>query len=143
MTRRFVLLLLLLATLTVGGFVVALVVTVFLACGLSGCGGFGPSFSPKQTQAGLLVCGLTLLPLVLLALRNRRLAWRVTASATVVVIGAVTAMSLLDLGANGCPQGQSRAVVSHDGFSPGTATCSGDRNALRANRAKPLRRRFG
>ena len=139
------LLLLLLATLTVGGFVVALVVTGFLACGLSGCGGggFGPSFSPKQAQAGLLVCGLTLLPLVRLALRNRPLAWRATAGATAVIVGAVTAMSLLDLGANGCPQGQSRAVVSEDGFSPGTATCSGDRNALRANGAKPLRRRFG
>lgn len=135
MTRRFMLLLLLLATLTVGGFVVALVVTGFLACGLSGRGGggFGPSFSPKQAQAGLLVCGLTLLPLVLLALRNRPLAWRATAGATVVIVGAVTAMSLLNLGANGCPQGQSRAVVSEDGFSPGTATCSGDRNALRAS----------
>ena len=136
MTRRFWLFLIVVATLTVGAFVVALGITGFLACGLSGCsgGGFGPSFSPKQAQAGLLVCGLTLLPLVVMALRNRPLAWRAAAGATAVIVGAVTAMSLLDLGVNGCPQGQSRAVVSEDGFSPGTATCSGDRDALSAGR---------
>lgn len=136
MTRRFLLLLLLVATLTVGAFVVAVVVTGFVACGISGCsgGGFGPSFSPTEAQAGVLVCGLTLLPLVLLALHRRPLAWRAAAGAAAVVVGSVTAMYLLDLGANGCPPGQSRTVVSEDGFSPGTATCSGDRDAVGASR---------
>lgn len=132
MTPRLLPLLPLSAALTLGVFVVAAGITGFLACGISGCsgGGFGPSFSPTQAQAGLLVCGLTLLPVVLLALHGRPRAWRAAAGAVAVIVGSVTAMSLLDLGVNGCPQGQSRAVVSENGFSPGSTTCSGDRTAV-------------
>ena len=136
MTRRPLLLLVPVAVLTAAAFLVAVVVTGFLACGLSGCGGggFGPSFSPPEAPGGLLVCGATLLPLVLLALRSRPVGVRAAAGVAAVVLGSVTAMSLLDFGPHGCPLGQSRAVVSDEGFSPGTPTCSGDRHAVGASR---------
>ena len=53
------------------------VVTSFVACGISGCGGggFGPAFSPGETQVGLLVSGLVLVPLALLLVRGCRPGW--------------------------------------------------------------------
>lgn len=119
---------------SIGVIEVVLVLVVLPLCQHLTVARVAGALSTERLLTCLRTCGLTLLPLVLLALRNRPLAWRAAAGATAVIVGAVTAMSLLDLGVNGCPQGQTRAVVSDDGFSPGTATCSGDRDALRASR---------
>jgi hypothetical protein len=48
----------------------------------------------------------------------------------VVAAGAVLAMAVLGLGPHGCPLGQSRATAGPDAWSPGSATCSADRDAL-------------
>ncbi len=135
MTRPRLLVLLLVALpLTVVALGIVLVVTGFLACGISGCsgGGFGPSFAPVQAQVGLLFAGLTLLPLTLLGLHGQRRSFQAAGAAVAVVAGALLAMVVLGLGPNGCPVGQSRAVASDEGFSPGSATCSADRDAVPA-----------
>ena len=119
-----------LVTVLVFGTVV--VVTGFVACGISGCsgGGFGPSFAPSQAQVGLMVAGLTLLPLALLGLRGRSRRYRLAGTAGVVAAGSVLAMIVLGLGPNGCPWGQSRATGGTGAFSPGALTCSADRDAV-------------
>ncbi len=131
MTRRRLLLLFLLLPLTLAAYGVVLFVTSFMACGISGCsgGGFGPSYSPQETQVGLAVGGLVLLPVVLLALRGRPLLVRTAGGATAVIAGVVLAMALLELGPDGCPRGEDRATAGPAAFVPGAATCSGDRDA--------------
>ncbi len=143
--HRSVLLLLSATVLTLAIYLVLLFGTGFVACGISGCsgGGFGPSYSPPQAQVGLLVCGLSLLPLAALVLQG----WRrqrpdrvrpgavtvgvvIVGAGLVVAAGTVLAMSLLQLGPNGCPLGQSRATAGPAAFSPGSATCSVDGHAL-------------
>lgn len=128
--RLFVVLATVLATVLVFGVVV--VVTGFLACGISGCsgGGFGPSFEPFQAQVGLLVAGLCLAPLALLSLRRRRRTYQVAGAAAVVAAGSVLAMIVLGLGPNGCPWGQARATAGDGAFSPGSLTCSADPDAV-------------
>lgn len=116
----------------------AVIVTAFLACGVSGCsgGGFGPAFSPTEAQIGVLVAGLCLLPLAAAlahrALRGRRhqLMGTVVAGWAAVVVGSVLAMLLSGIGPGGCPTGQSRATVGGDGSSAGDLTCSGDEDAV-------------
>ncbi len=135
-TRRSLLLLLLAVPLTVVAYDIALVVTGFVACGISGCGGggFGPSYQPVQAQVGLFVAGLCWLPLALMVLHRRLHRHRAAGGAAAVVAGALLAMAVLGLSPNGCPQGQSRATAGDAAFSPGSPTCSGDRNALRPPR---------
>jgi len=121
------------ALLTVVAYGLALAVTGFLACGVSGCsgGGFGPAFSPGQAQVGLLVSGLVLVPLVVRLLRRHGRLVRLGAGVGTVVLGALLAMALLDLGPDGCPSRQERATAGPEAFEPGSATCSGDRHAVR------------
>lgn len=121
-----------LVLLTPLAFVVMLVVTAFVACGISGCGGggFGPSFSPRQAQVSLLACGATLLPLVLWLMRGRPLHQTVPAAVAVVAAGALLAVSLTGIGPNGCPVGQSQARGGPTAFSPDALTCSADRDAV-------------
>ena len=132
MTRRRTLALLLGVPLTVAAYGVVLLITAFVACGISGCsgGGFGPSFSPVETQIGLAVAGLVLLPLVVLSLPGWPRLARAAAGAAAVLGGSVLAMVLLDLGPHGCPADQARATVRADAYDAGAATCSGDRAAL-------------
>ena len=122
-----------LATAVVFGAVV--VVTGFLACGISGCGGggFGPAFAPGQAQVGMLVAGVSLAPLALRLLRNRRRILQGVAAGVTIAAGAALAMVVLGLGPNGCPWGQSQARAGSDAFEPGALTCSGDRNAVPSN----------
>ena len=122
-----------LATVVMFGAVV--VVTGFLACGISGCGGggFGPAFAPGQAQVGMLVAGVSLVPLTWHLLRGRRRLVHGGAAAIAVVAGAALAMVVLGLGPNGCPWGQSRATAASDAFEPGSLTCSDDRNAVPRN----------
>lgn len=131
MTRRRPLVLLLAVLLTAVAYQVVFFVTALLACGVSGCGGggYGPAYSPVEAQVGLVATGLCLLPLALLVLRRRRPRHRAAGGVAAVVAGALLAMTVLGLSFNGCPPGQSRAV---DGgaISPGSTTCSGDRDAL-------------
>ena len=91
-----------------------LVVTGFLACGISGCsgGGFGPSYAPRQARTGLLVAGLVLVPLALLLLRGRSARHRALGATAAVAGGSLLAALLLRLGPDGCPWG--RAAVSSD-----------------------------
>jgi len=119
------------AVLTAAVFGVVVLITGFLACGVSGCsgGGFGPSFAPAQAQVGLVAAGLSLVPLALVCLSGRRL-WRLVGGPAAFVGGAVLAMVLLDLGPDGCPTGQSRAEAGAGAFAPGSSTCSGDPDAL-------------
>ena len=120
------------AVVTGAAYAVVLLVTGFVACGISGCsgGGFGPAFAPRQAQIGLLVAGLVLLPLTRLVLRRLPAARQAAAAAGVVAAGSFLAMLLLGLGPNGCPWGQTQAVTGADGFDPGAATCSSDDDAL-------------
>ena len=133
MTRRHLLLLLLLAVpLTVVAYAVVLIVTAFVACGISGCGGggFGPSFNPVQTQVGLVTAGYVLLPVTPLALHGWPRVARAAGGAAAVLAGGLLAMVLLDLGPHGCPADQTRATAGPEAFEPGKATCSGDDDAL-------------
>ncbi|SEP97182.1 hypothetical protein [Microlunatus flavus] len=118
--------------LTLGASGMALLVTGFLACGVSSCtgGGFGPVYSPVEAQVGLLVAGLVPLPLTLWLLRRQAVSTRVLAGAGAVVLGAGLAMAVLGLGPNGCPSGQSRATAGPEAVDPGSATCSRDPDAL-------------
>jgi len=111
----------------------AIVITGLVACGVSGCrgGGYGPVFAPVQAQVGLLVVGITLVPLALLLLRGRSLVSRAVAVAGAIAVGSGLAMVVLGLGPNGCPWGQAQATTGTEGFAPGALTCSGDRNAVR------------
>ena len=113
-------------------FVGTLLVTGFLACGVSSCsgGGFGPVYAPVQAQVGLLVAGLTLLPLVLWLLRRSPRPVQAGVGLAAVLVGAVVAMVLLDLGPNGCPGGQTRATAGPEAVEPGSATCSRDPDAV-------------
>lgn len=118
---------------TVVVFGAVVLVTGFLACGVSGCSGagFGPSFSPVAAQAGLLLAGLSLVPFTLVCVSGRSSRWwPVVAAALAVAGGSLVAMLLLGLGADGCPAGRSRATASSEAFSPGSPTCSGDPEAL-------------
>ena len=117
---------------TLALYAMALVATGFLACGVSGCsgGGFGPAFSPTEAQVGLVVSGLVLVPLVVWLLRGHGLLVRLGAGVGTVVLGVLLAMALLDLGPDGCPFRQERATAGPEAFEPGSATCSGDRDAL-------------
>lgn len=125
-TRR-LLLLALLGAATVVGYGVMLVVTAFLACGISGCGGggFGRSFSPGPTQVALLLCGGCFLPFVLVVLRRQPRWIRLGGGLAVVGAGALLTMAMLDLAPSGCPVGQDRTTTSTS-TSTGEATCSGD-----------------
>lgn len=113
-------------------FFAAVRVTGLVACGVSGCGGggFGPVYAPGAAQVGLLVTGLTLLPLTLWVLRRRPRLVRALAAVAAVVLGAGLAMLLLNLGPDGCPQGQARATAGPEAFDPGSSTCSGDPDAV-------------
>jgi hypothetical protein len=118
--------------LTVALFAAAALATGFVACGVSGCGGggFGPAYAPVRAQLGLLVTGLTLLPLALWALRRRGRLARTLAAVAAVVFGTTLSMLLLGLGPNGCPLGQTRATTGPEGFDPGSSTCSADPDAV-------------
>ncbi len=120
------------ALVTVLAYGAVVVVTAFVSCGISGCsgGGFGPAFSPGETQVGLLVSGLVPVPLVLLLLRGRRPAVRAGAGLAAVVAGAVLTMAVTGLGPHGCPLDRSRTVRGPSAYKPGSATCSGDRHAI-------------
>ena len=133
--RRLMLGYLVLVPVTAAAFLTVLVVTSFLACGISGCGGggFGPSFSPVEAQVGLLACGVTLLPLTVLMLRGRPRAALALAGTAVVLSGAFLAMAVLDLGPDGCPADQERAVAGAQAWAPGAPTCSADRHAVPAS----------
>ena len=124
-TRRAVLLAVS-AVLTLVVYGLALMVTAFVACGISGCsgGGFGPSFAPRQAQVGLLVAALVPLPLALVLLSAVAPPRRATGALLAVAAAGLLAMLLLDLGPHGCPLAQSRAVDS-----AGEATCSSDHDA--------------
>ena len=121
------------ALLTVAAYGLALAVTGFLACGVSGCGGggFGPAFSPTEAQVGLVVSGLVLVPLAVWVLRRHGLLVWLGAGVGTLLLGALLAMALLDLGPDGCPSRQERATAGPGSFDPGSATCSGDRHAVR------------
>ena len=58
---------------TVVVFVAVVLVTGFVACGLSGCsgGGFGASFSPALAQVGLVSAGVVMVPFALVVLAGR------------------------------------------------------------------------
>ncbi len=107
--------------------------TSFVACGISGCsgGGFGPAFAPGQAQIGLLLAGAAVLPLSQLLLDGRSTRVRKIGGLAAAAAGSVLAMVLTGLGPHGCPLGQSRSTAGPDGFSPGAATCSADRDAVR------------
>lgn len=113
---------------TAAVFVGSAVVTRLLACGVSGCSGagFGPAFAPAQAQIGLVVCGALLMPLAVVLLRARPPLVRVAAALAALVLGALLAMGLLGLGADGCPFGQTRAQAGAEGVAPGTLTCRSD-----------------
>lgn len=117
---------------TLALFSLAVLVTGFLACGVSGCGGggFGPAYAPVQAQIGLLVAGLTLLPLALLVLRRWRGALRALAAGATLALGSTLAMLVLGLGPDGCPWDQSRATAGPGAFHPGSRTCSADPHAV-------------
>ena len=123
-----------LATAVAFGVVVA--VTGFVACGVAGCSGagFGPVFSPRQAQAGLLTAGLSVLPLAVVLLRGRRRVYQVGGAAAAVVTAALVAMLVLGLGPNGCPWGQLQARAGAGAFSPGALTCSADPDARPSGR---------
>ncbi|GAA1825884.1 hypothetical protein ACFFOM_12390 [Microlunatus capsulatus] len=112
---------------TAAAFAAAVVVTGFLACGVSGCSGagFGPAYAPVQGQIGLVVCGALLVPLAVHLLGGRPHLERVAAELVAGVVGAVLAMALLGLGPDGCPSGQTRARAGAEDFAPGTLTCVG------------------
>ena len=103
---------------TVAACAMALVVTAFVACGISGCsgGGFGPSYDPQGAQIGIVVTSLALVPLGLLVLPGRH---RLVVAGGTALLGAVGAMLLLGLGPNGCPLGLERVPEQTGG-----ATCS-------------------
>ena len=111
-------------------FSVVLAVVRLVACGVSGCrgGGFGPVFSPREAQVGLLLVGLTLVPLALYLSRGRRRRTRIASVVLALVAGPLAALAVLGLGPDGCPLGQSRAVAGPDSFSPGALTCSSGRD---------------
>jgi hypothetical protein len=114
---------------TVAAFVGVVAVTRLVACGVSGCGGggFGPTFSPREAQVGLLVAGTALAPLALYLARGCRPVFRAAVLAGAVAAGSLAAMAVLGLGPNGCPWGQSQAIAGPGAFSPGALTCSSDR----------------
>ena len=127
MTRRRLLLLLLVAApLTVAVYGVVLVVTAFMACGISGCGGggYGPSYGPVETQVGLAMAGTVLLPIVLLALPGWPVPAKAAAGAAAVIAGTVLAMALLDLAPHGCPRDHDRVTSAPTEYGPGGPTCS-------------------
>jgi hypothetical protein len=123
-----------LATAVVFGVVVA--VTGFVACGIAGCSGagFGPVFAPRQAQAGLLVAGLSVLPLAVVVLRGRHRVYQVGGAAAAAVTAALVAMLVLGLGPNGCPWGRHQARAGAEALSPGSLTCSADPDALPSGR---------
>jgi hypothetical protein len=111
---------------TVAVYAALVLVTGFVACGVSGCSGagFGPAFAPVQAQVGLLSAGLCLVPLAAFLLRGRRRASQVVGVVGAVLIGSLLAMVVLRLGPNGCPWGYSRTAAGPDAFSPGSPTCT-------------------
>lgn len=131
MTRRRLAMLLLLLLVTVPVYVGALLLTAFWACGISGCsgGGFGVSYDPVGTQVWLLACGAVLAPVALVLTAGHRWPVALVGSLVLSVAGTVLAMGLLQLGPDGCPLGEDRAVVGGQAFEAGEATCSGDRQA--------------
>ncbi len=126
------LLLLLLAVLTVPGYLVLVVHAALVMCGISGCrgGGFGPSFAPGETQFALVLAGLGLVPLTVVALRRRPVAVRAGAAAVAIVTGALLAMVLIGAGPHGCPVDRARTTTGPGSSSPGSATCS-ERHVVR------------
>ena len=100
--------------LTLAACAMSLIVTGFVACGISGCsgGGFGPSYDPRGAQVGIVVTGLTLVPLALLLLPRRV---RLGGAVVTGLVGAVGAMVLLGLGPNGCPLALERTPQGSDG----------------------------
>jgi hypothetical protein len=120
--------LMLILAVTVVVYSAVVVVTGFLACGVSGCSGagFGPVFAPVQAQVGLFSAGLCLVPVTVLLLPERPRGLRVAGAVGAVLVGSLLAMVLLGLGPNGCPWGYSRAVAGPDALSPGSLTCTAD-----------------
>ena len=103
------------AILTTAACALALLVTSFVACGISGCsgGGFGPSYDPQGTQIGILVTGLLLVPLALLVVPGRS---RYVVAMAAALAGVVATMLVLGLGPNGCPFGLVRAPEARGGL---------------------------
>jgi hypothetical protein len=126
MTRSRAVLLVVTVVLTLAAYALSLLVTGFVACGISGCsgGGFGPSFAPRQAQVGLVVAALVPLPLALLLLSPASRARRTAGGLLAVAAAGLLAMLLLGLDPHGCPAAQSRAVDSQ-----GEPTCSADDDA--------------
>ena len=118
--------------LTVAAYAFLLLITGFVACGISGCSGegFGPSYAPVQAQIALGVCGLVLVPCALLVLRRSSRRRRVVAAVATGLAGSVLAMALLGLGPDGCPFGHPRTTAGPEDFSPGEPTCARDRLPL-------------
>lgn len=115
-----------LALVTVVAFAAVVLVTAFVACGVSGCSGagFGPAFAPVETQVGLSLAGLCLVPLTAFLMRGRGRAVQVTGVVGAVLVGSLLAMVVLRLGPSGCPWGYSRTVAGPDAYSPGSPTCT-------------------
>ena len=115
-----------LALVSVSVFAAVVLVTGFVACGVSGCSGagFGPAFAPVQAQVGLSLAGLCLVPLTVSLMRGRRRAWLLTGVVGAVLVGSLLAMVVLRLGPSGCPWGHSRTAAGPDAFSPGSPTCT-------------------
>lgn len=114
------------AVLTVVAYVGVVLVTGFVACGVSGCGGggFGPAYDPPGAQVGLLVAGLSVAPFIGFLLHRRGRALTVLGVAGAVAVGSVLAMLLLGLGSDGCPADLVRVRAGPNMFSPGSPTCS-------------------
>lgn len=111
------------APVTLVAYVIGLGITGFAACGISGCGGggFGPAYSPTAAQVTLVTTGLTLVPLAVLVLWNRRPVHRVIGAVLTLVLGAILAMALLGINPSGCTTGTVR--TADGGFTPGSPTC--------------------
>ena len=103
------------AVLTTAACAVALLITSFVACGISGCsgGGFGPAYDPEGTQIGILVTGLLLVPLALLVVPGPS---RYVVAPAAALAGIVATMLALGLGPNGCPIGLERAPEARGGL---------------------------
>lgn len=114
---------------TAAVYAVLLLVTGFLACGISGCsgGGYGPSYSPTATQVALLVTGASLVPAALLVLDGVGRRQRVALAAVTAAAGTALAMSVVGVGLDGCPHGTTRTTGGADAFGPGAPTCAATR----------------
>lgn len=108
--------------------------TYFTSCGFAGCEARSTRY-PVEAQRGLLLGGLTLVPLTLILLRPKRLVGLTLAACGAFAVGASFVMLLAQVGPNGCPWGETRAENVIYLGKPEVPdrlrlTCSGDPNAF-------------